>query len=80
MKAYITKYALTKGIYLAEVTDVGDGMVHENTRYGSYFHRPDWHETWESAHVDALMRREAKIKSLKKSLANLEKLEFVRPE
>lgn len=79
IKVWITKYALTIGI------EVFDGVVHENedmVAYGNvgygdqYAHGKDWHRSYEEAVERAEEMRVQKIKSLRKSIAKLEKLSF----
>lgn len=84
MKAYITKYALTKGITVVEAT------AHENTNaitfktgysmgYTQYIYKPDWHTTFSEARDRAEEMRQRKIASLRKSLAKMETLTFRNP-
>lgn len=79
MKVYITKYALSQGIF--EV----DGEVSElfpdtfDARgYLGYFHGDgkEWHRTRESAIKRAEEMRKKKIASLKKQIEKLEKMKF----
>lgn len=82
MKVWITKYALTTGIYEAEVEDGHrDSIVVTVPRiwfYVEHFHGEgkDWHRTKESAVARAESMRIKKIASLKKSLSAFEKLRF----
>lgn len=77
MKAWITKYALTKGILEKEVEDCGDGMVRESgNHFPTYYHRTDWHKDKESAIAKAEEMRKKKIASLKKQIEKLEKMKF----
>lgn len=50
MKVWVTRYALTKGIYEADVKDFGDGIVMEPGAY-TYLHGEgrDWHRTKDEA-------------------------------
>jgi hypothetical protein len=84
--AWITKYALTKGIIESEVEECGNvagelgGMV-ALRRAGSldqYFHGEgkEWHRTYEAALKKADEMRQAKIKSLQKQIAKLQGVEF----
>jgi len=79
---WITKYALTSGIDKVVATVLDTGMV----TYGNigwrhqYAHGKDWHRTPESAIARAEEMRTAKIASLKKSIAKLEKMVFTAPE
>lgn len=77
MKAWITKYALTKGILEKEVDDCGDGMVIEsNNHFPTYYHGTDWHKDKKSAIAKAEEMRKKKIASLKKKIEKLEKMKF----
>lgn len=78
MKVFITKFALTKGIFELEVEDCGGGMV-KGESWHEYFHREgdQWHKTIESAQAKALEMKDKKIKSLEKQIARVKKLEFV---
>ncbi|WP_427023065.1 hypothetical protein ACP4J4_10515 [Aureimonas ureilytica] len=78
--AYITKYALTDGIKRTIVEDcfsTSPTMVKElGTAYPIVFHGKDWHRTEAEALARAEEMRQAKIASLRKSIAKLEKLSF----
>lgn len=77
MKIWITKYALTNGIREAEGTGVSDGMASvRGPHLTEYYHGRDWHKTREAAVARAEEMRTAKIASLQKSIAKLEKLRF----
>lgn len=84
MKVWITKYALTEGIREADVDQPSaePSMVVEepksNDRYRQYFHGEgrEWHRTREAAEAKAEQMRQAKIASLKKQIAKLERLSF----
>lgn len=77
MKVWISKYALTKGIYEAEVEgcfDISPRMI----KIGHwYFHGDDWHHSRELAMAKAEEMRVAKIKSLQKSLKKFEAMRFL---
>lgn len=81
MKYYISKYALSAGIEEFDLpVDPNDrGRVwfndSENCRFHSY-NRDDWHLDYSSAAARAEQMRAAKIASLKKQIAKLEKLTF----
>jgi hypothetical protein len=86
MKVFITKYALTDGIQEINeaMHDVGisDRMVSYviDGAFASQtvcVHKPDWHLTKAEAVERAQAMRVAKIASLRKSIAKLEKLTFV---
>jgi hypothetical protein len=81
MKYWVTKYALTKGIFEAEV-DVTDEYAYQrmgNLRVQYRLNR-DCHETWDDALFKSDEMRNAKIASLRKQIAKLEKLKFAPPE
>lgn len=82
MKAWITKYALTHGIQKVDdavVSTVSKGMI-STTPIGAgvCFHGEgrEWHRSLESAKAKAEAMRLAKIKSLRKAIEKIEKLEF----
>lgn len=83
MKAFITKYALTKGIIEIEAVEFKDspGMI-ENTTPSilpiTYFHGEgrDWNRTREGAVKSARLMRDKKLDSLRKQILHLERLEF----
>ena len=83
MKVWITKYALTKGIYSADVVgnmgtgDTGVCVVDINGHNRqSYFFRNDWHKTKKAAIARAKEMRKKKIASLKKQIKKIEGLDF----
>lgn len=83
MKVWITKYALTAGVFGTEaVQPVSGRMVVVKARPGcgsngvEYFHGRDWHTSHSDAIDQAEDMRDAKIKSLRKQIAKLEALEF----
>ena len=82
-RAYITKYALTRGILEAEVVDCFDvsvNMVKEirplSAGGGLYFHNDDWHRTREEAVKKAERMRALKMFSLQKQIDKLKKMKF----
>lgn len=79
MKVWITKYALTEGIYEAEAEDcfdVSPTMIKVKDEYINYFHGNDWHRTREGAISRANEMKTKRIASLKKQIAKVETLEF----
>lgn len=79
--AWITKYALTEGIYELRVipASADGGMVEAvGATYATYYHVEgrDWHRTRVAAVARAETLRKAKIASLRKSITKLEKMEF----
>jgi hypothetical protein len=83
MKVWITKYALTKGVFEAEVVgEYGERMIRVKDASGlngiSYYHGQDveWCATLERARNRAAEMRDLKLQSLRKQIAKLEKMEF----
>lgn len=79
MKIWVTKYALTKGIleYEAELSPNSPTMVKvPGERLSIYFHGDDWYRSKSDAIDRANDMRDARIKSLEKTLARLRRLEF----
>ncbi len=82
MKVWITKYALTQGIYEAEVeqSTAAPNMVSQKQKntYDICYHGEgrDWHRTEEAARVKANKMVQDKISALKKQLIKLEKVVF----
>lgn len=78
--AYITKFALTGGIFEKRVelcSDISADMVSVvGSPHHETYHGNDWHRTIDSARERAEQMRTAKIASLRKSLAKFEKLSF----
>lgn len=84
MRVWITKYALTSGIYTADATlcdDISDTMIAVETGGPrACFHGADWHRTKESALARAEEMRIAKLKSLDKQARRISsmKIEIVK--
>jgi len=81
MKVWITKYALTGGISCIE----GAPSPHypelfRPTKGMSYFLTNEWHTTEATAIAKAEQMRIAKIASLQKQIAKLEKMTFTPKE
>jgi hypothetical protein len=84
-KAWITKYALTQGIYeigavVCDTDESGD-MIEEiklAAATSNYYHGKgrDWHETKESAIACAEEMRKKKIAAMKKQIVKLEQMKF----
>jgi len=78
--AYISKYALTQGVFEKEVEDcfhISPNMVVSvGDRYSSAYHKGDWHLTREEALAKADEMRTKKIASMQASLKKLENLKF----
>lgn len=76
---YITKYALTKGIFKSRVviSTFCETMVRDvKTQICYHGEGRDWHRTVESALKRAEEMKRKRIISLKKSIEKLEKLKF----
>jgi hypothetical protein len=84
VKAWITRYALTEGIYEIEAevcSSISEQMISQiGSKYPQHFHGKDWHLDEAAAVARAEEMRQAKMKSLRKSLANLEHLRFAPKE
>lgn len=81
--AWITKYALSTGISEEAVEDCSDVELPDVAKvvggdWSQYFHGEgkEWHRTRAGAVQRAEAMRVAKIASLKKKIAKLEKLRF----
>ena len=79
LKVWISRYALSEGVFelCAETTSI-DGMISDPTNRCRMFHNEgnEWHRTRAGAVAKADGMRLAKIASLKKQIAKLEKLKF----
>lgn len=82
MKVWITKYALSSGIFQIEgeisATNQDAIKVQRAGRYPELFWKEgkDWHKTEESAKEHCRLMREAKISSLNKQIQKLKNLKF----
>lgn len=76
MKVWISKYALRTGIYAEEVEVVREGVVRSG--HWKFFYQNDWHHSLESALWRAEEMRVAKLASLRKQIAKLEKIDFAK--
>lgn len=81
-RAWITKNALTSGIECvkARVSKTRPCMIIYGPYGFAYREGTDWHRTPEGALARAEEMRKAKIASLKKSIARLERLTFTAPD
>lgn len=80
-KIYVTKYALSGGIFEvdAKVYDDGSGMAsfkRERSTYTEYVHGKDFYLTKAEAVARAEEMRMAKLKSLEKSAKKISALKF----
>lgn len=84
MKVWITKYALTLGLFEANVEERAGGEVRLTdylpSAHGFLFHGEgrEWHRTLESALARCEVMRDAKLKSLEKQAAKVRKLDFAK--
>jgi hypothetical protein len=85
MRVYITKYALTKGIYEVEGTvgEYAKGMVTVQKSENSYdyYHGEgvEWHRSYEDALKHAICLKNKRIAYLKKQIQKIERL-FIEGE
>lgn len=81
-KAWITTRALTSGIKCVEakVSKTNPRMITYGSIGFACSEGNDWHRTPEGAIARAEEMRKAKIASLKKSIAKLERLTFTAPD
>jgi len=75
--AYVTRYALTRGIFQVNGY-VNHGISAHMFCYegGETAHGKDWHRTLDAAIKRANEMRDAKLKSMAKQVAQLEALQF----
>ena len=78
MKAYITKYALTSGIFEAEgsINPTNASTFIVDGAFAMYFHGKDWHMSVIGARLRAEEMRKAKVASLKKQLQKYQQLQL----
>lgn len=81
VKIWVTKYALTKGIFetKAEVDPVeypGMATIRHGNSWPEHYHGRDWHLDRLSALQQAERMRQAKIRSLRVQLAKYEAMKF----
>lgn len=79
MKAWISKYALSKGVFTVDVEPTSEGGVSYKPLDGGarqYFFGSDWHQTREQAVAKAEDMRRRKLESLKKQMGKLTELKF----
>ncbi len=78
--AYITRYALTQGIFKREVKEYYDASGSITVRDRAPYQKGDWHRTEKEAALKAEEMRLARIKSLEKQIQKLENLSFDKLE
>jgi len=77
--AYITKYALTFGIYSTKGEVSGDTFIQkarESGEFDQYFHGNEWHLSKEEALAHAEEMRIRKLKSLDNQIKKISRLKF----
>lgn len=79
-RAYVTKFALTKGIEAIDAEDFGDikpGMIADASHWRYvYYNRIDWHFTIEEAKERADKVRRSRVNKLRRTIAKLENIQF----
>lgn len=75
-QVWVSKYALTRGVFEVTVEDCSPPMVKTLDNYPSFYHGDDWHRTKAEAVVKAEKMRAAKIISVRRQLNKLEKMKF----
>lgn len=81
--AFITKYALTQGIFKKIVEDCGGGMVATvGDAYTGMYHGEgrEWHRSLQAAKSHAETMRQAKIVSLERQIEKLRVMEIEGPK
>lgn len=75
---WITKYALTQGIFEVDARrcDSADQMIEVPGSFSAYYHKPYWHESREEAVSHAKQMRDKKVASIEKKLKKLREMEF----
>ena len=77
LTAWISKYALTIGIFSVKAEDCRDGVIRDlTTSVPCYYHKSDWHMTREEAIKQGEKMRVKKIASIKKQLKKLDEMKF----
>lgn len=81
-KAWITKYALTEGIFSVDTEIIDGDKAISYVLHGSrsFSHGNDWHTNKNIANKRAEVMRVTKIASLKKQIIKLEKMTFDIPD
>ena len=85
-QVWITKYALTQGIFSAGVIKVAANGNTVTVRINDqglnkhfHYHGKEWHRSFKAAVLQAEDMVDRKIKSLKKQITRLENLKFDKP-
>jgi len=82
MKVWITKHALTQGIFEVEgnIFPTSEKMFfvpQTQKTCEAYYHKPYWHLTKEEAVKQAEKMRTDKLKSLEKQMSKIKSLRFI---
>lgn len=75
MKVWITKYALSSGIFTAEVKDTGSTVVNVKGYYTGFYGK-DWHRTEKEAIARAEEMRAKRLQSLERQVKKISVLKF----
>ena len=82
MKVWITKYAMSSGVFTAEAEETSIKGVcavrpkESSSSLTAYYHGNDWHTNEAKAVIRFNQMKQKKIASLKKQLAKVEALTF----
>jgi len=81
MRFWITKYALTKGIFELNgrvCSEITEKMVSDNNKFGGIYYGEgrEWHRTLKDAVLRAKIMRDSKILSLERQLKRLKLITF----
>lgn len=78
-KIFVTKYALSSGIFECEAEIEGDIATYRGEDlYNQYFHGKDWHTSLEAAVGQAEEMRIKKLKSLDKQIKKISAIDFTK--
>lgn len=79
--AYVTKYALTRGIQKLRLRSTSvEGMVTVADNRLQCFHAHEWHHTWLAAEAEAIRMRTRAIISAQNKVKRLENLTFKKED
>lgn len=83
MRVWISKYALSQGIFEMDA-EQDNSLVYRRSEGGfrQFFHGEgrEWHRTYAGAIERAEVMRDNKLRSLKKQIDKLERLQFTKAE
>lgn len=84
MRVWITKYALTRGVFTANVDEPTPDYPHtiEDRMLSivQYYHGSNWHRSRPAAIARVEVMRQAKLKSLTKAINDLKRKRIEVPE